>query len=358
MKTVSAQRLFEGINEVFTGNSQLPDTRDWPSVRGHLDLALAEVWHYESWEQTWWPFLMTTERRYFRDNWLAGSTYDKTDEVFDAATQQYFQCLRDSVSGAGQSPTDSAGAERSDYWALSRAVYSGNNWASGTSYAVGAIVFYAVDNNYYQCHTAHTSSGTLVPDATGGNERWGVLTPFLRYVDKLATGQTEIGDTYNATDVDPRANPGWTQLDWEELADRVYVRDAVASAWLTFRKARPVLSGAIFDATDTYAAGDQVYYASATAAGNFYDCLSATSAGETPESAAAKWQVVELPAAFEGFLIWSALAGLYAADENDPARLHANASAEGHLIQQANRCFPYRGRGSRTAPRVYAASVT
>ena len=238
MKTVSAQRLFEGVNELLSGNSELPDTNDWAAVRGHLDMAIAEAWIYESWQETYWPFLMRSERRYFRANWLAGSTYNKTNEVFDAATQQYFQCLRDTVTGAGNSPTDSAGVERSAYWAECLTSYAGDDWLTGTAYVVGDIIYYPVDNNFYQCHTA-----------TAGNERWGVLTPFQRYVDKEATGQTEIGDTFNVTDVDPRSDARWSGLDWEEIQDRVYVRDDVAFCWITFRIARTRLSGAIFSAT-------------------------------------------------------------------------------------------------------------
>lgn len=357
MKTVSAQRLFEGVNELLSGNSELPDTNDWAAVRGHLDSALGEIWIFESWAETWWPFLMETERRYFRANWLAATTYNKTSEVFDAATRQYFQCLRNSVVGSSYSPTDSNGAERSDYWALSKSTYSGDNWVSGTAYAVGDIVYYTVDNNYYQCHTAHTASGTLIPTATAGNERWGVLTPFLRYVDKVATGQTEIGDTFTVTDADPRANAGWKGLDWEELQDRVYVRDTVAYCWISFRKAKPTLSGAIYVSASAYAVGDQVYFAATGTSGNFYDCIATASAGDTPATDTDKWEVVEIPAAFEQFLIYSALAALKTADDEEDNRRMANEAAEGHLIQQANRFFPWRGKASSVPPRVYHSSV-
>ena len=357
MKTVSAQRLFEGVNELHTGNSELPDTKDWAAVRGHLDMAIGEAWIYESWLETWWPFLMRSERRYFRSNWLAGSTYNKTDEVFDAATQQYFQCLRDSVTGAGNSPTDSAGAERSAYWAECLTTYAGDDWLTATAYDVGDIVYYTVDNNYYQCHTAHTSSGTLIPTATAGNERWGVLTPFQRYVAKELTGQTEIGDTFNVTDVDPRSDARWTGLDWEEIQDRVYVRDDVAFCWITFRAARTRLTGTIFSASAAYTAGKQVYYSSTTTAGNFYTCVTTTTAGEDPDDTPAKWTVVEIPEAFEQFAIFSALASLKVADDEADARREANEQAEGYLIQQANRFFPYRGKASSVPPRVYGSST-
>lgn len=357
MRTVSAQRLFEGVNELLSGNSELPADADFGAVRGHLDTALGEVWIFESWDERWWPFLMRTERRYFRANWLAGSTYNKTDEVFDAATQTYFQCLRDSVTGSGNSPTDSNGDERSAYWAECRTVYSGDNWASGTAYAVGDIVYYTVDNNYYQCHTAHTSSGTLIPTATSTNERWGVLTPFERYVDKVTTGQTEIGDTYDVTNVDPRVDQRFTSLTWQELQDRVYVADDVAFCWITFRTARPRLSGAVFDETATYASGDQVYFSSTATDGNFYTATAATSAGEDPDDTPAKWTVVEIPEAFEQFLIWGALASVKEADDEKGAAQSARMHADGYLIQQANRFFPFRGVGSAVPPRVYGSSI-
>ena len=67
--------------------------------------------------------------------------------------------------------------------------------------------------------------------------------------------------------------------------------------------------------------------------------------------------MVEIPEAFEQFAIFSALASLKVADDQSEARREANEQAEGYLIQQANRYFPYRGKASSVPPRVYGSSA-
>jgi hypothetical protein len=349
MITIDAERLFKGVNELLAGESELPPDQDWYPLRGHLDLSLGEAWNSE-----WWQFLMRGEFRYFRALWLAASSYDKGDEVYDAATQKYFQCLRDAVTGAGFSPTDSAGDERSAYWAECKTSYAGSNWSSASvSYAVGDIVYYPVDDLFYQCHTANTSSGTLTPDATAGNERWGALTPFERYVDFLQPGKTAIGDVFDVKDSNPRVNKLWNSLAKETLEDRVYVAANVKRAWIDFRLRRPKLTGDFFDDTAIYAAGAQVYFTPAGGVGNFYDCLDTTAAGESPETDADLWALVELPQAFEGHLIWSAYAKLLSADEKPQERATALGMAEGYLGLETDRKYRQAGETPAVSMRTY-----
>lgn len=348
MNSISAQRLFEGVNDLFTGESELPPDADFATWRGHLDLSLGEAWNSE-----WWQFLMKGEFRRFRALWLAGTTYNKTDEVYDAATQQYFQCLRNSVTGAGNSPTDSSGIARPAYWSLCKSNYTGSNWASGVAYAVGDIKFYPVDDIYYQCHTAHTSSGTLTPDATGGNERWGVLTPFERYVDFLQPGKTEIGDVLAARSDNPRVTTDYDDYEHETLNDRCHLRDAVTRVWLDFRLRRPRLTGTFFDEADAYAAGDQVYFFSDSTAGNFYTCLATTTAGQSPDTHAALWSVVEIPEQFQPALIWSTYAKVLIADGRADESRSAMQMAEGYLALETDRKYRQAGDTPSIAMRSY-----
>lgn len=328
MLTTSAGRLFFGINELLTGKSELPSTQEFPVVRGHLDLALGEIWNIE-----FWSFLFLTERRYFRQNWSSASTYNKTNEVYDAATQQYFQCLRDSVTGAGNSPTDSSGDERSAYWAECRNAYNGSDWVTATAYAVGDIIFYPVTNAYYQCHTAHTSSGTLVPDATSSNERWGVLTPFQRYIDHAQSWETNlIGTVFDLKDADPRVNRRWESIPRRTQQDRTYALEAATFCWVEFRLRRPRLTGTFYDATAAYAVGDQVYFTTSAGVGNFYTCTATASAGDTPATDTDKWSIVEIPLPFEGYLIQAAFAKLMVSEEDAARKAGAMAAAQEYLV--------------------------
>jgi len=102
---------------------------------------------------------------------------------------------------------------------------------------------------------------------------------------------------------------------------------------------RSNLTGAVHSATATYAVGQQVYFTTTAGVGNFYDCATATSAGESPVSAAAKWTVVEIPYIFGQDLIWSAYADLLDADgQTDKAR-SARAAARDYYEMEADKLF-------------------
>jgi hypothetical protein len=351
IRLTSAEKVLKGVMKLWHGKADLPGVAEFGVVRGALDLSLAE-----GWRQEWWHDLMRVEERYFRANWLAASSYNKTAEVYDAATQDYFQALRDGVTGAGQSPTDAAGAERSAYWARCRNSYSGANWASGVAYAVGDIRFYPVTNRYYQCHTAHTSDSNLVPDATGGNERWGVLTPFERYVDLDAAGQTAIGDVMDVTDRNPRVESNWRGIRWITAQNRVYVLDEEVRCWVTFRQRMPRLVPALdtFDAGDTYASGAQVYWDNGGAStGDFYQANATTTAGQDPTDTPAKWDRIELPEFLEGYLIYATYAKCLTGDDREDKAPGAMQMANGYLELEADNIYRQQGQSPNMAVRTY-----
>jgi len=351
IRVTSAELLLKGVMNLWWNKAELPGPTEFGVIRGALDLALGE-----GWRQEWWNDLMQFEERYFRANWLAASTYNKTAEVYDAATQQYFQSLRDGVTGAGQSPTDSAGAERSAYWAQCLTSYSADTWVSGTSYAVGDWVLYAPTNRVYQCHTAHVASGTLTPDATGGNERWGVLTPFQRYVDQDASGQTAIGDPQDVTDSDPRTTAQWRGLVWTTAQNRVYVLEECVRCWVIFRSRRPRLLPTLdtFDAAAGYASGEQIYWDNGgTITGNFYQANASAAAGEDPSDTPGKWDVIEIPEFLEGYLIYTAYAKCLTGDDREDKMAGALAMASGYLDLEADNIYRQQGQTPTVRMRTY-----
>ena len=68
----------------------------------------------------------------------------------------------------------------------------------------------------------------------------------------------------------------------------------------------PRLSGSAYSATTAYTVGQQIYYSSTTLPGNFYDCAVTTTAGQSPDTTAASWTLVELPRMFEDYLKFEA----------------------------------------------------
>ena len=250
-------------------------------------------WLEKCWEHHFWPLLQRVEQRWFRADWASGTTYAAGDEVFYPATQTYYQALRAST---GEEPADADDITNTAYWAECETSYTTDEFDATLTYAVGDQVAY--NGGAYACHTATTAG--IVPTNTS---YWGVLTEFERNISYTATGQTEIGLVEAVTSANPRIHTTGVELNWLLSGDGIVVKNAVASCWVSFRIRCPKLIGDEFDATETYAIGQQVFYTGGTERGNFYDCIAATSAGETPLSNPAKWEIVEIPRIFHKPLV-------------------------------------------------------
>ena len=244
-------------------------------------------WLEKCWEHHFWPVLQRVEQRWFRADWSAATTYAAGAEVFYPQTQTYFLALRASTN---QAPANSSDETNTAYWAECETSYSGDDYNAATTYAVGDAVSYNGGN--YQCHT--TSTGNVPTDTS----YWGELIEFDRYVSYTATGQTAIGLVETVTTGNTRIHTTITELNWTLSANGVQVIDDVAFCWITFRVRCPKLIGDEYDATETYAIGEQVFYTGGAERGNFYNCLVATTAGQTPISTPASWDIVELPRIF------------------------------------------------------------
>jgi hypothetical protein len=84
----------------------------------------------------------------------------------------------------------------------------------------------------------------------------------------------------------------------------IYGANPANPVFLYYRKSVPDYSGDTYDATDTYAVDEQVYFVNSIGNGDFYKCLTATSAGESPDSAAAKWEVIPFYSVFYNYVLW------------------------------------------------------
>jgi len=225
--------------------------------------------------------------------------------------------------------------------------------------ALGAIQRYGPTHRYYQCHTAHTASSTLTPVATGGNERWGLLAPFARYLDKDVAhnaGDSVLGDVFDLKTGNPLVTTDYERLPWEERRNRIYARgsDADARCWVEFRQPPPRLFGAAYDAAAAYAVGDQVYWDDdGSLTGNWYACLEAAAAGENPSDDAALWQLVEVPLFLEAYLIWKAYALALVGEEQDERRAMAEATAEHYLSSEADVVYRQQGQTPPWPQRTY-----
>lgn len=324
-----------------------------PTALNSVDLALIrrsiadrlEKWAWPAWP---WPKITHCEKRRFRATYAAGTTYaaptaTSASEVWFPATRQYYQALRATTGNAPATVSGTTWTTNAAYWAVCGGPYNGSDWADATAYAVGATVRNTDDNRFYQCHTAHTSSGSF--DAT----KFGILTDFDPYVAKVQSWETnEMGDVLG-TYLD---NPNAVQkpriilnridtlgvhllptptLCWGDHGELL----VPGEVWVKFRQPPPCLRGADYSASATYTAGAVRWYASSTQdyEGDFWEVQSATSAGQNPETHPAKWTRQAFPAWLRAAVARRAYADWLRADGGNQIARVEDLAADDDLFQ-------------------------
>lgn len=265
------------------------------------------------WEMRNWPDICPTQKRYFRNLYASGTAYAASAEVYYPGPQLYYQML---VTGGttGQAPSTYNGQTWDTnlaYWAECQTEYTADPYDATAAYVQGDQVYDAGTDLFYQLF-AVSSTGNAPTDTT----KWGVLTPFDRYVAYQQTGKTPFDQAFGAYDRDRKNDGRATPFKCFLTENGVQVLANVPFCWLYFRRVVPDLKGEAYDSTATYAAADQIYFQSGSTAGNFYACVTATSAGESPLTAAAKWSLLEIPFTFRGWLIHGAASDYARPDGN------------------------------------------
>lgn len=224
---------------------------------------------------------------------------------------------------------------------------------SQTASPADATGWTAIDINFNP-NPANNPVPTSTPPANYGvptnTANWGRLTPFNRYIPFEQTGQPAIGEVLAAWDRDPRLTTKVTPLPVTISAEGfqfAQLKHAVAQVWLLFRIRRPELTGDAWDATAVYTSGCQVYFADAAGAGNFYDCLATTVAGESPATAPAKWQGVPLPYTFRQYLIQGGYADWLTSDGQTDKAGVIEATCAGLLELEADKLQRQQGQVNR-----------
>lgn len=289
----------------------------------------------------------------------AQTDYNLTTQVTVLSSTQFYYAVLNSPTTpatgtikASPNPVDDDGNLCKGNWYSCQSSYSGNVWTPSTAYAVGDVVYYAVNGNYYACHTANT--GQLPTDAS----YFGVLTPFDKYVAYEQTGQTALGEVRDVYSVDPRVNRNFGVANWTLSTNGVQVPDGPAQVWLEFRTRCTPLVGDDYSITATYAAGDQILFNSAGTVKNFYTCVTATSAGESPNTAAAKWSIVEIPYLFQPYLVNGAYADYLLMDgQTDKAGVQ-NRLADEYLATELQKLHDQQPQYQRLSVRnAYPSSL-
>jgi len=209
-------------------------------------------------------------------------------------------------------------------------------YAAGTTYAEGDEVYYATTGLYY------TAVGATTGNAPSNGAYWTLLTSIdPAEVPYTATGLTSIGLVRQVSATDPQGPTGARRLPFALTGTGVRVLgDAVPTLpWVWYQKRAPDLYGATYSAVATYAAGDMIYFASGTGTyeGDYWLCLSAPSAAQTPLTHAAKWARQEVPDFLLDPVAYGTAADLYRAGGKTDLAPYLEDKAETTLIGEQSK---------------------
>lgn len=242
----------------------------------------------EYWEHWWWNQIMHAEERFYRPDYDAVETYAAGDEVYYPTTGKYYTALQATTANL---PTDTT------YWEE------------------------ASDLDAY------------------------IL---LEQDDEEPIGTVRMVSPDNPLKVD---NPR-KQL-FRPMGDKIQVLGASvpASVYVWFREPAPNWLGDDFDAEEIYTAGRVVYFEGdgVDYEGDFWTCLSTTTAGQDPEDTPAKWERIDYPAWLRAPAAQAAFADWLRQDGSPEAAKLEDAEAKRLLLSAIHRDGPAQRQLGRTS---------
>lgn len=253
------------------------------------------------------------------------------------ATFTYTLAADPGASGSGTmlcspNPESSTGTTCVGWWYPCQSSYSGTTWTLATAFAAGDVVYYAVNDTYYACHTA--STGNLPTDTAS----FGALTVFDKYVGYAQTGFTAIGDVRDVYTKNPLVNKTYATSNWTLTQNGVQVPNGPAVVWLEYRTRFAPLIGGDWASGSAYAVGDQVLFTSGSVK-NFYTCAVVTTAGQSPTTHPASWTLLEIPYLFQAYMVHGAFADVLRMDGQMDKAAQQERLAEQYLEIEAAKLF-------------------
>lgn len=123
---------------------------------------------------------------------------------------------------------------------------------------------------------------------------------------------------------------GWfySMPSWYSVGNPLYVY---------YKKRMPSYSGSAYSAEATYAVGDQILFTDSDSVMNFWKCVTATSAGESPDTHPAKWEVLELPQFLFMYVVYASYADYLRMNAQFDRGGAADQLAEAELERQFDR---------------------
>lgn len=245
-----------------------------------------------AWTLYQWPELCPTERRVYRPEWDADTVYAEGQEVWDCGQRAYYRSLSDGNRG---NPVTGIAEEPSG-------------------------LFVEIDVQE-------------APEADASAD-WVRVTDLVKLIVWDQPGKTRIGDVLEIWRDDPeRAKRPRTVPFLVTTAGIQLASDAPDMVWINFRLRPPEFKATPWKAARTYTSGEMVYFSD----GECYRAAAATAAGESPATAAAKWEWQPVPRVLANYATIAAYAEALEEDgESDKASANFN-KADSRLADEMDR---------------------
>jgi hypothetical protein len=98
--------------------------------------------------------------------------------------------------------------------------------------------------------------------------------------------------------------------------------------YIYYRKPCPRFTAPDYDATLTYAIDDQILFEDSDGVTNFWKCVVATSAGQSPDTNPDSWELLEIPEVFFNYAVYSSYADWLRMDGQTDKAASADALAQ------------------------------
>lgn len=219
-------------------------------------------------------------------------------------------------------------------------------YAATTTYAADDEVYY--DGRYYTALAATTNN---LPTLT---DYWSPVTELDAYILREQPGLDPIGAVRLVSRDDPRTTRDPRPVPFRLIGDCLQIlgEDVLSSVYVWYRAPAATFLGDNFSTEATYTAGAIVYFTGTEFSdyeGDFWECLSATNAGESPLTTPAKWSLVAFPEWLRASVAAAAYADWLRHDGNPEVARLEEAEAQRLLLQAFHRDVPAQRQTTRSA---------
>jgi hypothetical protein len=199
-----------------------------------------------AWECFNWPEQTVYQQEFFAPNYSSSQLYSGGMVVYYKVEQKYYQYVGSINSGNPPTIGGPGGTLNSQFWSEALPDYgnSQGDWDATVTYNIGDIVLYPETQRYYALYNT-APTGTPPTEASF----WGPLNKFLRNISQTANPDgsartVEIGEAFSVWPDDPRVT--WRQQEprYTFTDDGILIEEQLPYVWLEFRKTPPLLATA------------------------------------------------------------------------------------------------------------------